>query len=77
MTGALLAACRRAMHVVTPDGQILRAGRAVLFVLETVGYHPFWARRLARFPFIFAVEWGYALVAGHRPFFAKILFRNR
>lgn len=56
------AACRHALHVITADGRILRAGRAVLFIGEQLGY-----RRLARLlsypPFIWLVEVGYRLIA--------------
>ncbi len=68
------AACRRAVHVLTRDGQWMRAGRACLFVLGALGH-----RRLARLlelpPLVWAVELGYRLVANHRRFFARFLFR--
>ena len=38
MTPELNAACGRAVHVVQSDGTILRAGRAVLFILEEIGW---------------------------------------
>jgi len=76
MTDALRDACRKAVHVITDSGEILRAGRAVLFVLEEIGFYPAFMRLLAHRPFIFAVEWGYAIVARHRSFFARILFRR-
>jgi len=76
MTDALREACRKAVHVITAEGEILRAGRAVLFVLAEIGFHPVIARFLMRRPFIFGVEWGYTIVANHRAFFAKILFRR-
>lgn len=75
MTPALYAACSRAVHVITVDSRVLRAGRASLFVLAGVGYG--WqARLLGRRPFIWAVEWGYRLVADHRDFFARFLFHG-
>lgn len=76
MTPALYAACERAVHVVTADGRVLRAGRASLFVLEQIGYRRT-ARVLGLPPCIWGVEWGYRLVAGHRGFFARFLFRGR
>jgi predicted DCC family thiol-disulfide oxidoreductase YuxK len=73
MTPALFDACANAMHVVTADAQVLRAGRASLFILQRIGWG--WvARILAMPPFIWAVEAGYRIVAARRPFFAKFLF---
>jgi predicted DCC family thiol-disulfide oxidoreductase YuxK len=73
MTPTLQRACRKAMHVVTADGQTLRAGRAALYVLAAVGY-----RRLARLlslPVLgVLVELGYRVVATHRPFFGRLFF---
>lgn len=75
MTPALFAACQRAVHVVTADGDVIRAGRACLFIGEQLG-----AKRTARLlrlpPFIWAVEAGYRIVASNRSFFAHFLFRN-
>ncbi|MCS7066785.1 MAG: DUF393 domain-containing protein [Fimbriimonadales bacterium] len=56
------AACRYALHVITAEGHILRAGRAVLFIGEQLGYR--WLTRLLGYPpFIWLVEAGYWLVA--------------
>jgi predicted DCC family thiol-disulfide oxidoreductase YuxK len=75
MTPALYAACARAVHVVTADGSVLRAGRACLFVLEQLGWG--WKARLLTLPpFLWAVELGYRIVAANRPFFSRFLFRN-
>ncbi len=75
MTPELREACKRALHVLTSSGEILKAGRAALFVLEQIGY-----RRLARLlrlpPFVWAVELGYRIVASNRSLFARLLFRN-
>jgi predicted DCC family thiol-disulfide oxidoreductase YuxK len=74
MTPELRAACERAAHVITADGRLLRAGRGCLFVLERLGWG--WvARLLARPPFIWIVEVVYRIVADHRRFFARFLFR--
>ncbi len=73
MTPALYAACERAVHVVTPDGTTLRAGRAALYVLERIGWGWF-ARLLGLPPFIWLVELGYRIVSSNRPFFARFLF---
>lgn len=75
MTPALRAACERAIHILKEDGSVLRAGRACLFVLEELGWG--WiARILALPPFIWAVELVYRLVADHRMFFSRFLFRH-
>jgi predicted DCC family thiol-disulfide oxidoreductase YuxK len=75
MTPTLRAACERAIHVVKANGTVLRAGRASLFILEQLGWG--WlARILALPPFIWAVEWGYRLVADNRRFFSRFLFRS-
>ncbi len=76
MTPELRDACRRAAHVLRPDGTLLAAGRASLHVMAGLGW-----RRTARvlsWPlFLWAVEWGYGLVARHRGFFSRFLFRER
>lgn len=63
------------MHVIRADGTILRAGRAALYVLERCG-HP-WVKLGRIPPFIWFVELGYRIVATHRPFFARFMFRSR
>ena len=55
MTPELREACRRAVHVVTTDGRVLRAGRASLFVLGQTGY-PRLARLLSVPPLVWIVE---------------------
>jgi predicted DCC family thiol-disulfide oxidoreductase YuxK len=75
MDEALAAACRRAIHVVTADGRVLRAGRAALFVLARIG-HPRIAALLGLPPLVQLVELGYAIVARRRRFFARFLFRT-
>jgi len=73
MTPALREACARAVHVVTADGRVLRAGRACLFVLERIGWG--WPARLLSWPpFIWMVEMGYRIVANNRNVFAKFMF---
>jgi predicted DCC family thiol-disulfide oxidoreductase YuxK len=76
MTPQLAAACERAVHVLTADGQLLRAGRASLFVLGEIG-HPWLAGLLGLPPFIWFVELGYATVARHRSFFSRLLPKRR
>jgi len=73
MTPALALACERAVHVITGEGKILRAGRAALFILERLGWGGF-ARLLTLPPFLWGVEAIYWIVARNRPFFAHFLF---
>jgi predicted DCC family thiol-disulfide oxidoreductase YuxK len=76
MDARLRRACARALHVVTPDGRVLRAGRATLAVLEPLGLGPV-ARLLALPPLVWAVEAGYRIVASNRPFFGRLILRGR
>jgi predicted DCC family thiol-disulfide oxidoreductase YuxK len=76
MTEELARRCARAVHVLTPDGKVLSAGRASLCVLGLVGY-PRLARLLAIPPLVWLVELGYWLVARNRRFFSRFLFRAR
>jgi hypothetical protein len=75
MTEPLAERCARAVHVLGPDGTLLAAGRASLFVLERIGF-PRLGRVLRVPPLVWAVEAGYRLVARNRPFFARFLFRR-
>jgi predicted DCC family thiol-disulfide oxidoreductase YuxK len=75
MTPELRAACARAVHLVTADGRVLRAGRACLWVLERTGF-PLLARVLALPPLVWAVEVGYWLVARNRRLASRVLFRR-
>ena len=78
MTPALREACARAVHVVRADGTVLRAGRAVLFILseiEGAGWR--WAARVLRLPpLVWAVELGYYLVARNRRWLGRFLLRK-
>lgn len=65
MTSELREACGHAMHVVTEDGRVYRAGRAVLFILEKLGWG-ITARWLSLPPFIWLVELSYKFVARNR-----------
>jgi predicted DCC family thiol-disulfide oxidoreductase YuxK len=58
MTPALRRQAERAVQVITPEGQQLSAGRAVLFVLQQVGWRPTLVRLASRRPFLWAVELG-------------------
>ena len=64
--------CEGAVHVVTPSGRTLRAGRAVLFILYGLGYRRT-ARVFARAPLLWAVELGYRIVASNRSVAAWLL----
>jgi predicted DCC family thiol-disulfide oxidoreductase YuxK len=75
MTPALRRACARAVHVITTDGQVLRAGRATLFILARAG-RPWLARVGALLPLRWLVELAYWTVARHRGFFGRLLFRH-
>lgn len=76
MTPELSEACARAVHVITTDGRVFRAGRATLFVLGQVGW-PCTARVLSLPPFVWIVELAYHLVATNRHLISKILIRDR
>ena len=75
MTPALQEACAHAVHVVTADGQVLRAGRAVLYIAGRLG-HAALARVLAVPPLLWAVEFVYFVVARNRRLFSRVLFRR-
>ncbi len=75
MTPALREHARKAVQVITAGGHQLSAGRAILFALEEIEWHPRVVRLAGRRPFIWAVELGYWIVARNRPFFGRFLFR--
>lgn len=77
MTDDLRRVSRRSMIVVTNDGRQYVGGQGVLFVLETVGWHPTTMRIAARRPFVWVIDAGYRLVAANRQFFSRFFFRNR
>ena len=74
MTPTLYAACELAVHVVKADGDILRGGRACLFVLETLGWKS--ARILALSPLVWTIDLGYRIVASNRRFLGRLLSRH-
>ena len=75
MTPDIYSACERAVHVVTIEGRVLKAGRATLFVLERIGWGRF-ARLLSYPPLVWLVEIGYWIFAHSRKFFALFMFRR-
>jgi predicted DCC family thiol-disulfide oxidoreductase YuxK len=77
ITPKLRQQAERAVQVVTPEGQQLAAGRAVLYVLRQVGWRPALVRIASRRPFLWVVELGYWIVARNRSLFSKLLFRGR
>ena len=76
MTPALRRQAERAVQVITPQGQQLSGGRAVLFVLRQVGWHPWLVRVASARPVVWVVELGYWIVARNRQFFSRFLFRQ-
>ncbi|ETX01487.1 MAG: hypothetical protein ETSY2_37155 [Candidatus Entotheonella gemina] len=69
MTPELYEQCKLAMHVVMPDGRVLRGGRASLYILHTLGYRSI-ATVLGLWP-LWCVDLGYDLVARNRYVFAR------
>ena len=74
MTPQLSQACEEAIHVITTQGQVLKAGRAAMFILEEIGYPRWLVRPFTWPPLVWFTELGYRIVAEHRPFFSKFLF---
>jgi predicted DCC family thiol-disulfide oxidoreductase YuxK len=74
MTPQLYAACQQAVHVITAEGRIIKAGRAAMFVLEKIGYPPWLVHPLTWPPLVWLTELGYWIGANHRPFFSRFLF---
>ncbi|MCB0212344.1 MAG: DUF393 domain-containing protein [Anaerolineae bacterium] len=74
MTPQLYRACEEAIHVITRNGQVLRAGRAAMFILEQIGYPRWLVRPFTWLPLLWVTELGYRIIADHRPFFSKFLF---
>lgn len=76
MTPALRRQAERAVQVLTPQGQQISGGRAVLHVLEQVGWYPWLVRVASRWPIVWLVELGYWVVARNRQFFSRLMFRG-
>ncbi len=77
MTPQLRTASERAVQIVAPGGHRISGGRAVLFVLQTVGWHPLLLRIAGLPPFVWIVELGYHIVSRNRSFFSRFLFRRQ
>lgn len=76
MAPELYRACQKAVHVITADGTILKAGRASMFVLLELGYPRWLIYPFMIPPLMWPVELGYRIVARYRSFFARFLFRG-
>ena len=70
MTPALYEACQHAVHVIVPDGRVLRGGRACLYILHTLGYSRT-AMVLGLWPLCWGIDAGYELVARNRYVLAR------
>lgn len=77
MTPKLRAESENAVQVLTTSGEQISGGPAVLFALETVGWHPALMRIAKHPPFVWFVHVGYRIVANNRPFFSSMLARKR
>jgi len=74
MSPSLFEACQQAAHVITVEGQVIKAGRAAMFILQEIGYPRWLVRPFAWPPLVWFTELGYWIVAKNRPFFSKFLF---
>ena len=69
----LRAACEKALHVVKSDGEIVRAGRAMLFCGRFTRFHQL--ARLGEWPlFLPFVELGYRVIAANRGRISRLLW---
>lgn len=66
MTPALRLQARQAVQVVTPDNRQFSGAAAILFALESVGWHAGVMRNLRRKPCLWAAQVGYRVVARYR-----------
>ncbi len=73
MTPLLQVQARRAVQIVTAEGERLSGGRAVLFALDQIGWNPHLVRLLQHRPFIWFVDLGYRIVAANRPRFSRFV----
>lgn len=77
MTPKLYAESQKAMQVITRDGKQISGGRSVLYVLETMGWHPLMMRIASNPPFVWAIDVGYKIVARNRTLVSRLLFGGR
>jgi predicted DCC family thiol-disulfide oxidoreductase YuxK len=71
MTPELYDACGKALHVISVEGEVLRAGKACLFILHVLGWRNA-ARVLSFGPLLAATELGYRLVAANRRHISRL-----
>lgn len=76
MTPELYKHAQRAVQVITSDGRRYAAGRAILFILKEIGWHPTLVRVAHRQPFVWVFEFVYRIIASNRPFFLRFMFRS-
>ncbi|MFT4977348.1 MAG: putative DCC family thiol-disulfide oxidoreductase YuxK [Myxococcota bacterium] len=62
------------MHIIMPDGTVLRAGYGTLVVLREVGW--WWMAPFMWPPLLWLVELGYQIIARNRILFSKVIFRD-
>jgi predicted DCC family thiol-disulfide oxidoreductase YuxK len=74
VTEELRAECEFAMHVITGQGDVIRAGRSVLYIFAGLGWPGMGL--LAMPPFVWFIELGYRFVANHRRFASRFFFRT-
>lgn len=74
MTDDLAAACKAAMHVITPAGDWLRAEVASLYILRQLGFR--WVIPFTVAPLRWLAALGYWFVARNRILVSKVLFKN-
>lgn len=72
MTDELRAACERALHVITTDGELLRGADAVLFVYGRIGWRG--ADWLRTRPLVWLLEPPYRVVAANRRWSSKFFY---
>ena len=76
MDDALRARCVEALHVLTIDGRTLAGAEAILFLALRTALIPRVARVAYFPPILWTLEQGYKVMARHRSFFARFLFRS-
>ncbi len=76
ITDEIYEACVDAVHVVTPEGRVLRGGEACTYLLDRSS----WAGAAAALkapPLKWLLEPGYKTVANNRGLLSKVMFRAR
>lgn len=72
---SLRARCADQLHVLSPDGHAVVGDQAVLYIYEQLGYGR-WIAVLRWPPLSWLTAPGYALLANHRRFFSRFVFRS-